>query len=194
MPIHLPRKVDRGPENAIDSPDAKHYNVYVNERLYTVIPVPLRSPQKGSVFMANFEPVNCPCYCINFRRAANVLSKRYDDALAAVQLTGNQFFLLNCIHALDGCNKTELARYTRLDRTTIIRNLETLKKKGLAEEVPGRTRRNNIIRLSETGYTALTRGAEIWKRLQSDTRQALGEENLSAMWRLFSKIDTLSGT
>lgn len=142
--------------------------------------------------MPNIEPVNSPCYCISFRRTAGVLSKYYDDALAPVGLTGNQFFLLKCVRALDECNKTELARSARLDRTTIIRNLETLKKKGLVEEVSGETRRNNIIRLSETGYTALTRGGEIWTRLQSDIRKALGEENLSAMWRLFASIETLA--
>lgn len=142
--------------------------------------------------MPNIEPIQSPCYCINFRRAAGVLSKYYDDALGAVQLTGNQFFLLKCVQILGQCNKTELARFTRLDRTTIIRNLETLKKKALVEEVPGATKRNNLVQLSGAGACALTRGQEIWERLQTDTRQVLGEENLSAMWRLFSSIETLS--
>ena len=88
--------------------------------------------------MANIEPVHSPCYCINYRRAANTLTKYYDAAFAPIGLTGNQFFLLNSIQQLGSCNKSELAQYTSLDRTTIIRNLDTLLKKELVEPAPAR--------------------------------------------------------
>ena len=141
--------------------------------------------------MSRIEPVHSPCYCVSFRHAAGVLSKYYDDALAPIQLTANQFFLLVSIVQLGGCNKTELAQYTRLDRTTIIRNLETLKRKGFVEEVPGATRRNNIVQLTETGECACREGNVIWKRVQRETRAVLGEEDLEAMWRLMANIDRL---
>ena len=141
--------------------------------------------------MSRIEPVHSPCYCINFRHAAGVLSKYYDDALAPVHLTANQFFLLVSINQLVGCNKTELAQYTRLDRTTIIRNLETLKRKGFAEEVPGATRRNNNVQLTELGREVREKGADIWKRVQRETRAVLGEEDLDALWRLMANIDRL---
>ena len=32
--------------------------------------------------MANIQPVHSPCYCINYRRAANTLTKYYDAAFA----------------------------------------------------------------------------------------------------------------
>ena len=83
--------------------------------------------------MANIQPVHSPCYCINYRRAANTLTKYYDAAFAPIGLTGNQFFLLNSIQQLGSCNKSELAQYTSLDRTTIIRNLNTLEKKELRQ-------------------------------------------------------------
>lgn len=44
--------------------------------------------------MANIQPVHSPCCCINYRRAANTLTKYYDAAFAPIGLTGNQFFLL----------------------------------------------------------------------------------------------------
>ena len=93
--------------------------------------------------MANIQPVHSPCYCINYRRAANTLTKYYDAAFAPIGLTGNQFFLLNSIQQLGSCNKSELAQYTSLDRTTIIRNLDTLLKKELVEPAPGANRRNS---------------------------------------------------
>ena len=143
--------------------------------------------------MANIEPVHSPCYCVNFRHAANTLTKYYDGAFSQIHLTGNQFFLLNSISQLHSCNKSELALYTRLERTTIIRNLSVLQKKGLIEEVPGETKRNNIIRLSEIGEKAVAEGLVIWERLQAETRAFLGEENLPVLWQLLERIDRLTG-
>ncbi len=141
--------------------------------------------------MSNIEPVHSPCYCINFRRAANILTKYYDEGFARINLTANQFFLLNSIFQLKSCNKSELAGYTRLDRTTIIRNLEILLKKGLIEQIPGETNRNKVIRLTEKGNSSITEGSEIWKQLQSEAKQNLGEENISILWNVFSNIEAL---
>ena len=132
--------------------------------------------------MANIQPVHSPCYCINYRRAANTLTKYYDAAFAPIGLTGNQFFLLNSI---------QLAQYTSLDRTTIIRNLNTLEKKELVEPAPGASRRSSAIQLSETGNKAFVAGLGIWQKLQEEVQQVLGEGNLPTQWDLFHRIEAL---
>ena len=139
--------------------------------------------------MANIQPVHSPCYCINYRRAANTLTN-YDAAFAPIGLTGNQFFLLNSIQQLGSCNKSELAQYTSLDRTTIIRNLNTLEKKELVEPAPGASRRSSAIQLSETGK-AFMAGLGIWQKLQEEVQQVLGEGNLPTQWDLFHRIEAL---
>ena len=141
--------------------------------------------------MANIQPVHSPCYCINYRRAANTLTKYYDAAFAPIGLTGNQFFLLNSIQQLGSCNKSELAQYTSLDRTTIIRNLNTLEKKELVEPAPGASRRSSAIQLSKTGSKAFMAGLGIWQKLQEEVQQVLGEGNLSTQWDLFHRIEAL---
>ena len=141
--------------------------------------------------MANIQPVHSPCYCINYRRAANTLTKYYDAAFAPIGLTGNQFFLLNSIQQLGSCNKSELAQYTSLDRTTIIRNLNTLEKKALVEPAPGARRRSSAIQLSETGNKAFMAGLGIWQKLQEEVQQVLGEGNLPTQWDLFHRIEAL---
>ena len=141
--------------------------------------------------MANIQPVHSPCYCINYRRAANTLTKYYDAAFAPIGLTGNQFFLLNSIQQLGSCNKSELAQYTSLDRTTIIRNLNTLEKKELVEPAPGASRRSSAIQLSETGSKAFMAGLGIWQKLQEEVQQVLVEGNLPTQWDLFHRIEAL---
>lgn len=141
--------------------------------------------------MANIQPVHSPCYCINYRRAANTLTKYYDAAFAPIQVTGNQFFLLNSIQQLGSCNKTQLAQYTSLDRTTIIRNLDTLLKKELVEPAPGASRRSSTIQLSALGQKVFQDGLGIWEKLQEEVRNVLGEGNLPTQWDLFHRIEGL---
>ena len=128
----------------------------------------MQSIQKEVTPMPNIQPLHSPCYCVNFRHAANTLTKYYDESFAQIQLTANQFFLLNSISQLGSCNKSELAIYTRLERTTIIRNLSLLLKKELILELPGQTKRNKIIQLSDTGKKAVEAGSSIWERLQAE--------------------------
>ena len=60
--------------------------------------------------MRDIEPRKTPCYCMNFRRIANVLTKFYDNRLASADLTANQLSLLIDIQSIEPCNRSELAR------------------------------------------------------------------------------------
>lgn len=141
--------------------------------------------------MLKIAPRSSPCYCISLRRAANTLTKFYDQAFASINLTTNQFSLINAIHLLKSCNKSELAKYARLDRTTIIRSLDILRQKNLIEEVAGTNNRNKVIQLTEAGEAAVTEGLEIWERVQKEVKLIMGEENESALEQLFAKIQLL---
>lgn len=131
------------------------------------------------------------CYCINFRRAANTLTKYYDHAFTPIGLTTNQFSLLVSIDSLEACNKSKLAQYARLDRTTIIRSLHLLQEKHLIEEVAGKNKRNNIVQLTTAGEAAIKKGWGIWEQVQNKVVGAIGEENLPMLKQLLDKIESL---
>lgn len=141
--------------------------------------------------MQKIKPEDNTCYCINFRRAANTITKFYDRAFAPLKLTTNQFSLLNDIRLLKSCNKSELAKYARLDRTTIIRSLNVLLQKNLVREVPGLNNRNKVIHLTEAGETAVMEGLDIWRLVQNRFRLILGEENESALKQLLASLELL---
>lgn len=141
--------------------------------------------------MSDGEPFKCPCYCINFRHAANILTKYYDRGFEKVNLTANQFFLLISIHHFKSCNKSELARYTRLERTTIVRNLSVLLKKNFIEEVLGNTKRNKMIQLTEEGIQAVREGSKIWNQLQINVRESFGQEKIGVLREVLGDIEIL---
>lgn len=141
--------------------------------------------------MPKTEPRDNPCYCINIRRAANVLTKCYDRAFAPFSVTTNQFSLLNDVRLLGSCNKSELAQFARLDRTTIIRNLSGLMEKGLVEDVPGENNRHHNIRLTPAGEAVAAQGMASWKQVQKQIESAIGAENIPVLKQILANIGAL---
>lgn len=139
--------------------------------------------------MRNIEPRKTPCYCMNFRHMANALTKFYDDTLAPLELTANQLSLLTDIHSIQPCNRSELARCARLDRTTVIRNLELLRKKGLAEE--RREGGRGVICLTEAGTTAMEEGFLLWKQAQGRIREIFDPETRAVLKRAFAQVEQI---
>jgi DNA-binding MarR family transcriptional regulator len=142
-------------------------------------------------FMRKITPRDNPCYCIKSRRAANALTKHYDKTFEPVQLTASQFSLLNDIKLLKTCNKSELAIYAKLDRTTIIRNLNTLLEKGLIKEVLGSNNRNNLIQLTELGESTIREGIILWKQAQAQIEATIGLNCIEEFNQILKKIESL---
>lgn len=139
--------------------------------------------------MRSIEPRQTPCYCMNFRRMANALTKFYDEALAPADLTANQLSLLTDICSIQPCNRSELARCAKVDRTTIIRNLELLRKKGLVEERTGCG--FAAICLTEAGITAMEKGFLLWKQAQNRIREIFDPETRAALKRAFTQVEQI---
>lgn len=135
--------------------------------------------------MKSIEPRQTPCYCMNFRRMANALTKFYDEALAEVGLTANQLSLLTDIHSIQPCSGSELARCARLDRTTVVRNLEGLRKKGLVEK--GRA----VLCLTKAGTAAMEEGFLCWRQAQDKIRNVFDPETRMALKKAFAQVDQI---
>lgn len=142
--------------------------------------------------MPKTAPRDNPCHCINVRRAANALTKFYDRAFAPIGLTTNQFSLLNDIRLLGCCNKSGLAGYSRLDRTTVIRSLKILREKGLIEDATEAGSRSKGVRLTEAGRLALAEGMDGWKQAQGRIESLLGSGKIEALKEILTDIETLN--
>ena len=133
---------------------------------------------------------NDPCYCIKFRRTANIITKFYDQAFLSLDLTTTQFSLLNGIFFLKKCNKSQLALHAHLDRTTIIRSINLLLEKGLVQEISTETHRNKVILLTEKGENIRIKGMLVWEQLQKKIKSTIGKEKLTLLKEIFATIES----
>src|ERR1700686_466940 len=67
-----------------------------------------------------------PCYCATLRRAARVISQKYDAALRDLQLTITQLTLLTALHELPLARSNDLVEALAIYQTTLSRTLKAM--------------------------------------------------------------------
>lgn len=144
------------------------------------IPVPRRQS----------APVSCNCLAL--RQATRRLSHIYDGFLESSGVRGTQFSILGMVKSHGGLTINELAEIMVMDRTTLGRNLQPLRRDGLVAIAVGKDRRSREIRLTEAGTAVLRKAVPLWQRAQASFEAQYGRERaaqLRAMLHDISQLD-----
>ncbi len=112
------------------------------------------------------------CYCTQFRRSANALTRIYDDALRPIGLKITQFSLLRALERLGPSTSTALATEVALERSTISRNAKILIDAGWIDVREGsHDLRERILELSRAGRKKLADALPHWAVAQRQVEQ-----------------------
>ena len=147
---------------------------------------------RGETLVAEKQIISSSCHCINLRRATNAVSQYYDRKLAPSGLTLNQYSILSNIRKIEPCSVTELAEKTRLDRTTLVRNLKPMFAAEwiLDEASPGN--RRNRLRLTEAGVEKITAAKPMWQEAQAGLEKHIGQSELAALTVTLLELEKLN--
>ena len=122
------------------------------------------------------------CACGNIRRTDRVLSQFYDEILAPSGLYVTQFTTLATLaEAAAPISINHLAELLVMDRTTLTRNLELLRKQHLVRIEEGQDRRMRLVFLTQEGEQALRRAWPLWQEAQARIERALGRERFEGL-------------
>jgi DNA-binding MarR family transcriptional regulator len=129
---------------------------------------------------ADLRVLESSCVASNLRKSAHIVSRIYAKEMASAPIRGPLFSLLASIHRCGPETITAIAQDLGLDRTTLTRNLEPLKRRGLIEiRKMGANRKE--IRLLPKGETTLHKSLEFWRRAQTRVVSELGEARWNRM-------------
>lgn len=106
------------------------------------------------------------CTLNQLRRATRALAKRFDAALAVVELKSTQFSLLATLSKCKNVTLTELADILVMDRTTLSRNLKPLTARGFIEVNTATDRRIRTLHLTPKGCDKLKSAMPLWEGVQ----------------------------
>lgn len=113
------------------------------------------------------------CACSHIRMASRAVTRFYDEALRSSGLKSTQFVLLAAIEAGEAASITDLAELIDIERTTLVRNLQLLRKEGLVAPEKGMNGRQRPM-LTKQGVDAMEAALPLWRQAQSEIEERLG--------------------
>jgi DNA-binding MarR family transcriptional regulator len=118
--------------------------------------------------------VSLPCACANLRRAARIVTQRYDQQLQPAGIKTTQFTLLQALTRTGSISQGKLGELLGLDSTTLTRTLALLRRKGWIQTKPGQDRREVRLTLTAEGKRKYLSALHYWQSAQRQLRRVLG--------------------
>ncbi|MFP3155842.1 MarR family transcriptional regulator [Lachnospiraceae bacterium ZAX-1] len=128
-----------------------------------------------------------PCHCLNVRRTGQMITDMYNKNLAPSGLTVSQFSILSQLGCSESVSVSEIAAALSLERTTLVRNLKILEKKGLICDNASKGRSRQIT-LSEKGASCYDTARPFWENAQSNLEDAIGVESLALLANTLARL------
>ena len=122
------------------------------------------------------------CICLHTQRAARALARRFDTALAPVDLRHGQFSLLISLSRPIAPTIGEVASVLAMDRTTLTANLKPLERRRLVKVAVDRNdKRSRLLVLTAAGKRLLAKAVPVWRRAHGEVDRRFAKSDRDAM-------------
>ncbi len=115
------------------------------------------------------------CIAVRVRLINRAVSTLYDEALRPYGLRISQVNLLVGIASQGEVRPTDLCRALRIEKSTLSRDVELMKRQGWVESAPPHGGKNQILRLTPQGLHLLEATVPAWEAAQAKATELLGE-------------------
>lgn len=137
--------------------------------------------------MAKKDPLDCiaeQCLVARVRILNRQLTRIYDEALRPLKVKANQTGILVLVAKRGPCTPRDLGAILRMEKSTVSRNLELMRKQGWLVSLPGDDQRSHRVRITPRGRKLLERALPRWEEAQQKARALLGPTGAEALRRM----------
>lgn len=117
------------------------------------------------------------CVLDNARKAARAVSRHYDRLARQAGMTAGQFSVLAAVKRGPQRTTGDLADRLSMERTTFVRNIALLERKGLVSSSNSAAGRGKNYQLTGKGEEILEQAMPLWRKAQSDVMAHLGDDD-----------------
>ncbi|TKC88708.1 MarR family transcriptional regulator [Trinickia terrae] len=115
--------------------------------------------------------------CFALRQASRHISKLYERHLSEAGITPTQFSILRTLDHGSNLTMAELAKAMVMDRTTLVRALQPLLRRGLVvAPAEGQSNRRLRVVLTRRGLAKLDEAAAHWAAAQASFERSFGQQ------------------
>jgi DNA-binding MarR family transcriptional regulator len=122
------------------------------------------------------EKIGSQCFCLHSRMAARTVTRRYNSVLASIGLEVTEFSLLAALAAGRHASVTELAERLAFERTTLVRNLNGMAKRGIIKRSEKAGRSVSYVP-TVRGNSLLKKALPLWEKAQASLTGKLRDQN-----------------
>jgi DNA-binding MarR family transcriptional regulator len=133
------------------------------------------------------EVIAAECLAVRLRTLNRALTALYDDALRPHGLRVGQLNLLVAVARLGTARPGDLCRLLRMDKSTLSRDVEVMRRNGwlAVESGSGRSR---PLRITPAGEALLAQVVPAWQQAQERARTLIGDEGSEAVLAMARKL------
>jgi len=124
------------------------------------------------------------CLAARVRLLNRQVLRLYDEALRPLAIKVTQLNVLVALARLGPCSPTELTRVLDMEKSTLSRAVERLRRRGLVSVGPGPEGRAQRVSVTPEGQALLDDALPRWEAAQRQTEQLLSASTTAALRRL----------
>jgi DNA-binding MarR family transcriptional regulator len=142
--------------------------------------------QKGSMSAADL--IASECLAVRVRTLNRAVTNLYDEALRPHGVRAGQLNLLVAIAKLGTASPAGLCRVLRMDKSTLSRDAEVMRRNGWLELADSGDARARPLRLSAQGQALLEAVVPAWREAQAKARTLIGNEVAGSLGRAVDRL------
>jgi DNA-binding MarR family transcriptional regulator len=124
------------------------------------------------------------CIAMRVRLMNRVVTKVYDDSLRSHGLRAAQMNILVAVSLMKSVTPSEIERRLCLDKSTVSRNVDRMRRRGWLEFMPGKDGRSHQMEVTPQGAKLLSKAVTSWQQAQDKAVSLLGKDGVAALSRI----------
>jgi DNA-binding MarR family transcriptional regulator len=128
------------------------------------------------------------CLAVRVRLLNRVVSGVYDQALRPLGITAGQMNILVVVAKGSAVVPGEIARLLHMEKSTLSRNLDRMRRQGWVEVAPGEAGRGLVATIAPAGETLLHEALPLWQEAQARAWDLLGADGADDLVRLAGRL------
>jgi DNA-binding MarR family transcriptional regulator len=128
------------------------------------------------------------CVAVRVRLINRVITALYDEAFRPYGMRVSQGNVLVAVARLGRARPVDICRILRIEKSTLSRDLELMRKNGWLESEPAEGGRNQTIQLTRNGLDLLRRVQPAWEQAQVQAKGLIGEAGVQALYEVASRL------
>lgn len=134
------------------------------------------------------KAVAAECLAGRVRLLNRVITNIYDRALQPLGIKINQANILVMLTLTDQASSVDIARVLQMEKSTVSRNIDRMKKKGWIDVTGKDDGPSQVITVTPKGKGLLADAHVEWQKAQKQATELLGEEGVAAVLRIHDTL------